>query len=296
MADLDAQKETKDYYLDVPVRREAFFLKGAMALDWGMLNRLSRIFSPASGRTVMLAFDHGYFQGPTSGLERVDVTIVPLAPYADALMLTRGILRTTIPPAYGGGLVLRASGGPSILKELSNELLAMDIEDAVRVNASALAVQVYVGGEFETQSVTNMTKMVDMANRYGIPTLGVTAVGKNMVRDAKYFRLACRICAELGAQFVKTYYVAEGFETVTASCPVPIVMAGGKKLPEIEALEMAHRAVSEGAAGVDMGRNIFQSDAPVAMIQAVRKVVHELTPPKDAYDLFQTLKHEQKKG
>ena len=296
MADLDALKETKDYYLDVPVRREAFFLKGAMALDWGMLNRLSRIFSPASGRTVMLAFDHGYFQGPTSGLERVDVTIVPLAPYADALMLTRGILRTTIPPAYGGGLVLRASGGPSILKELSNELLAMDIEDAVRVNASALAVQVYVGGEFETQSVTNMTKMVDMANRYGIPTLGVTAVGKNMVRDAKYFRLACRICAELGAQFVKTYYVAEGFETVTASCPVPIVMAGGKKLPEIEALEMAHRAVSEGAAGVDMGRNIFQSDAPVAMIQAVRKVVHELTPPKDAYDLFQTLKHEQKKG
>jgi len=296
MADLDAQKETKDYYLDVPVRREAFFLKGATALDWGMQNRLSRIFNPASGRTVMLAFDHGYFQGPTSGLERVDVTIVPLAPYADALMLTRGILRTTIPPAYGGGLVLRASGGPSILKELSNERLAMDIEDAVRLNASALAVQVYVGGEFETESVTNMTKMVDMANRYGIPTLGVTAVGKNMVRDAKYFRLACRISAELGAQVVKTYYVAEGFETVTASCPVPIVMAGGKKLPEIEALEMAHRAVSEGAAGVDMGRNIFQSDAPAAMIQAVRKVVHELAPPKDAYDLFQTLKHEQKKG
>jgi putative autoinducer-2 (AI-2) aldolase len=278
------------------VKREAFFLKGATALDWGMQNRLSRIFNPASGRTVMLAFDHGYFQGPTSGLERVDVSIVPLSPHADALMLTRGILRTTIPPAFGGGLVLRASGGPSILKELSNERLAVDIEDAVRVNASALAVQVYVGGEFETQSVTNMTKMVDMANRYGIPTLGVTAVGKNMVRDAKYFRLACRICAELGAQFVKTYYVAEGFDTVTASCPVPIVMAGGKKLPELEALDMAYRAVSEGAAGVDMGRNIFQSDAPVAMIQAVREVVHHLMTPKVAFDLFQTMQHEQKRG
>ena len=279
MADLDALKETKDYHLDVPVAREAFFLKGATALDWGMQNRLSKVFNPSSGRTVMLAIDHGYFQGPTSGLERVDVNIVPLAPYADALMLTRGILRTTIPPAFGGGLVLRASGGPSILKELSNERLAVDIEDALRVNVSALAVQVYVGGEFETQSVTNMTRMVDMGNRYGVPTLGVTAVGKNMVRDAKYFRLACRICAELGAQFVKTYYVAEGFETVTASCPVPIVMAGGKKLPELEALEMAYRAVSEGAAGVDMGRNIFQSDAPVAMIQAVRKVVHDLMKP-----------------
>jgi putative autoinducer-2 (AI-2) aldolase len=135
-----------------------------------------------------------------------------------------------------------------------------------------------------------------MANRYGIPTLGVTAVGKNMVRDAKYFRLACRICAELGAQFVKTYYVAEGFDTVTASCPVPIVMAGGKKLPELEALDMAYRAVSEGAAGVDMGRNIFQSDAPVAMIQAVREVVHHLMTPKVAFDLFQTMQHEQKRG
>jgi putative autoinducer-2 (AI-2) aldolase len=296
MADLDALKETKNYHLDVPVAREAFFLKGATALDWGMQNRLSKVFNPSSGRTVMLAFDHGYFQGPTSGLERVDVNIVPLAPYADALMLTRGILRTTIPPAFGGGLVLRASGGPSILKELSNERLAMDIEDALRVNASALAVQVYVGGEFETQSVTNMTKMVDMANRYGVPTLGVTAVGKNMVRDAKYFRLACRICAELGAQFVKTYYVADGFETVTASCPVPIVMAGGKKLPELEALEMASRAVSQGAAGVDMGRNIFQSDAPVAMIQAVRKVVHDLMKPAEAFEFFQTLKHEREGG
>jgi putative autoinducer-2 (AI-2) aldolase len=294
MADLENLRDTKDYHLDIPARNEAFFLKGAGALDWGMQNRLSRIFNPKSGRTVMLAIDHGYFLGPTSGLERIDVNILPLIPYADALMLTRGILRTTIPPSYARGVVMRASGGPSIRKELSNELLAVDIEDALRMNVAAMAVQVYVGGEFETQTVTNMTRMVDMGNRYGMPTLGVTAVGKDMVRDAQYFRLATRICAELGAQFVKTYYVAEGFETVTAACPVPIVMAGGKKLPELDALTMAYRAVTEGAAGVDMGRNIFQSEAPVAMIQAVQKVVHELMKPEQAYELYQTLKQEQK--
>jgi putative autoinducer-2 (AI-2) aldolase len=293
MADVDDVKDTKNYYLGVPARNQAFFVKGAGALDWGMQNRLARIFNPKSGRTVMLAIDHGYFLGPTSGLERVDVNIVPLLPWADALMLTRGILRANIPASFRGGVVMRASGGPSIRKELSNELLAVDIEDAIRMNVCAMAVQVYVGGEFETQTVTNMTRMVDMGNRYGIPTLGVTAVGKDMVRDAQYFRLATRICAELGAQFVKTYYVEKGFETVTSSCPVPIVMAGGKKLPELDALTMAYRAVNEGAAGVDMGRNIFQSDAPAAMIQAVQRVVHENMTPEHAYELFQTLKHQK---
>lgn len=293
MVDLDNLKDTKDYHLDVPARNEPFFLKGAGALDWGMQNRLARIFNPRSGRTVMLAIDHGYFLGPTSGLERIDVNIVPLLPYADALMLTRGILRTTIPPSFGRGVVMRASGGPSIRKELSNELIAVDVEDALRMNVAAMAIQVYIGGEYETQTVNNMTRMVDMANRYGIPTLGVTAVGKDMVRDAQYFRLATRICAELGAQFVKTYYVEDGFETVTASCPVPIVMAGGKKLPELDALTMAFRAVNEGAAGVDMGRNIFQSAAPIAMIQAVQKVVHELMKPEHAYELYRTLIHEK---
>jgi putative autoinducer-2 (AI-2) aldolase len=223
----------------------------------------------------------------------VDVNIVPLVPYADALMLTRGILRSTISSSCRNAIVLRASGGPSILKELSNEQIAMDMEDAIRLNACAVAVQVYIGGEFETQTVHNLTRLVDMGNRYGVAVLGVTAVGKAMVRDAKYLRLACRICAELGAHFVKTYYVAEGFETVTASCPVPIVMAGGKKLPELDALKMAANAVNEGAAGVDMGRNIFQSDAPVAMIQAVRKVVHEGMKPEQAYDFYQSLKHEK---
>jgi putative autoinducer-2 (AI-2) aldolase len=293
MADVDDVKDTKNYYLDVPARNQAFFVKGAGALDWGMQNRLARVFNPKSGRTVMLAIDHGYFLGPTSGLERVDVNIVPLLPWADALMLTRGILRANIPAAFRGGVVMRASGGPSIRKELSNELLAMDIEDAVRMNVCAMAVQVYIGGEFETQTVTNMTRMVDMGNRYGIPTLGVTAVGKDMVRDAQYFRLATRICAELGAQFVKTYYVEKGFETVTASCPVPIVMAGGKKLPELDALTMAYRAVNEGAAGVDMGRNIFQSEAPAAMIQAVQRVVHENMKPEHGYEVFQTLKQQK---
>jgi 3-hydroxy-5-phosphonooxypentane-2,4-dione thiolase len=286
--------EIKEFCLDVPARNSPFFLKGSNALDWGMQNRLARIFSPSSGRTVMLAIDHGYFQGPTSGLERIDVHIVPLVPFADALMLTRGILRTTIPSSTHGGIVLRASGGPSILKELSNEQIAVDIEDAVRLNVAAMAVQVFIGGEYETQSVHNMTRLVDLGNRHGIPILGVTAVGKNMKRDARYFRLACRICAELGAHMVKTYYIPEGFETVTASCPVPVVMAGGKKLPELEALQMAYRAVSEGASGVDMGRNIFQSEAPAAMIQAVRKVVHEQAKPEEAFDLFQSLKAETK--
>ncbi len=296
MADTDNLKDTKEYFLDIPVKAAQSNVRGANALDWGMQNRLARIFRPASGKTVMLAVDHGYFQGPTAGLERVDVTIVPLLQNADALMCTRGILRSTIPSSLQSGVVLRASGGPSILKELSNEHIAVDMDDAVRLNVAAVAVQVYIGGEFESQSVHNMTRLVDAGLGRGIPVLGVTAVGKDMVRDARYFRLACRICAELGAQFVKTYYVAEGFDTVTASCPVPVVMAGGKKLPELDALTMAHRAVQEGAAGVDMGRNIFQSEAPTAMIQAVGKVVHELMPPKQAYEYYLTLKNQQEKA
>jgi len=290
MADIDGASDTKDFCLHQPAVNRPFFLKGSNSLDWGIQNRLSHIFSPASGRTVMLAIDHGYFQGPTTGLERIDINIVPLLPYADALMLTRGILRTTIPSTFGRGVVLRASGGPSILKELSNEEIAVDIEDAIRLNVAAVAVQVYIGGEFETRTVHNMTRLVDLGNRHGVAVLGVTAVGKNMTRDARYLRLACRICAELGAHVVKTYYVPEGFETVTASCPVPIVMAGGKKLPELEALRMAHRAILEGAAGVDMGRNIFQSEAPAAMIQAVRKVVHESVRPEEAHDYYLSLK------
>jgi 3-hydroxy-5-phosphonooxypentane-2,4-dione thiolase len=291
MPEADTNRD-RNFHVDVPVSPEGFFVKGAVAYDWGMQNRLARIFRPASGRTVMLAIDHGYFQGPTTGLERVDLGIVPIAPYADALMLTRGILRSTIPASHQGGLVMRASGGPSVLKELSDERIAVDVEDAMRMGAHAVAVQVFVGGENETQSVHNMTQLVDAGYRYGMPVLGVTAVGKDLVRDARYLGLATRMCAELGAQFVKTYYCAEGFARVTAGCPVPVVMAGGKKLPEIEALEMAYRAVQEGAAGVDMGRNIFQSHAPAAMIQAISSVVHDGAQPSEAYELFTELAHE----
>jgi 3-hydroxy-5-phosphonooxypentane-2,4-dione thiolase len=285
MPEADNSKADKNYYTDIPQKSEAFFLKGSNSYDWGMKNRLSRIFSPKSGKTVMLAFDHGYFQGPTTGLERPDITILPLAPFADALMLTRGILRSIIPPSVPNATVLRASGGPSILKELSNEHIAMDMEDAVRVNACAVATQVFVGGEFETQSIHNLTMLIDRGNRIGMPVLGVTAVGKELVRDAKYIRLAVRMCAELGATFVKTYFV-EDFETVAASCPVPIVIAGGKKLPEREALQMAYDAVDRGASGVDMGRNIFQSASPIAMIKAVRAVVHEKMKPDQAYQFY----------
>jgi putative autoinducer-2 (AI-2) aldolase len=286
MADNDSRTESDRFSPSAPPRSEPYPLKGSSGLDWGMQSRLARIFRPATSRTVMLAIDHGYFQGPTTGLERVDLSIVPLLGYADALMATRGIVRSTIPPASGTPIVLRASGGPSILKELSDEQIAVSMEDAARINAAAVAVQVFIGGEFETQSVRNMTRLVDESQRYGIPVLAVTAVGKELTRDARYLRLATRICAELGAHVVKTYYCAEGFDTVTAGCPVPLVMAGGKKLPELDALTMAYRAVEEGAAGVDMGRNIFQSDDPVAMIRAVGAVVHESLKPQAAYDQF----------
>ena len=292
MPDVDEIKDAKKFYFDSPQETQGFFLKGSNSLDWGMKNRLARIFNPKSGRTVMLAIDHGYFQGPTTGLERIDINILPLVPYADTLMLTRGILRSIVPPSTAQSIVLRVSGGTSILKELSNEEIAVDIDESIRLNVCAMAVQVFIGGEFEKESIINMTKMVDIGTRYGIPTLAVTAVGKEMARDARYFRLATRICAELGAHYIKTYYIEDGFETVTASCPVPIVMAGGKKIPEKDALTMAYNAVQQGASGVDMGRNIFQSESPVAMIQAVKAVVHNNETPEKAFDLYNTLKNQ----
>lgn len=280
---------SRDYRADTPPPHWDTGLKGTRALDWGMQYRLASIFSGPHRRTVMLAIDHGYFQGPTSGLERVDLDIVPLVPAADALMLTRGMVRSVLPPSCAVPIVLRASGGPSILGELSDEHVALDIQDAARLSAAGVAVQVFIGGEHESRSVRNMTALVDQGLRYGIPVLGVTAVGKQIVRDARYLRLSCRIIAELGAQMVKTYYCETGFESVTASCPVPVIMAGGKKLPELDALTMAHRAVSQGAAGVDMGRNIFQSPHPAAMLAAVRAVVHDSATPQDAYELFRSL-------
>jgi 3-hydroxy-5-phosphonooxypentane-2,4-dione thiolase len=286
MADTEDHTQGSRFHASVAPRHEPFPLRGCGSLDWGMQSRLARIFRPETSRTVMLAIDHGYFLGPITGLERVDLSIVPLLPHADALMTTRGMIRSTIPPASRTPVVLRASGGPSILKELSDEQVAVSMEDAARINAAAVAVQVFIGGEHETQSVRNMTRLVDAGQRYGIPVLAVTAVGKELTRDARYLRLATRICAELGAHFVKTYYCEQDFATVAAACPVPLVMAGGKRLPELDALTMAYNAVEAGAAGVDMGRNIFQSDTPLAMIQAISAVVHESMKPAEAYEQY----------
>ncbi|WP_311791250.1 MULTISPECIES: 3-hydroxy-5-phosphonooxypentane-2,4-dione thiolase [Pantoea] len=286
MADLDDIKDGKDFGIGTPQSNRAFFLKGSGALDWGMQSRLARIFNPASGRTVMLAFDHGYFQGPTTGLERIDINIAPLFEYTDVLMCTRGILRSVVPAAVNKPVVLRASGGNSILTELSNETVAVAIEDALRLNVSAMAAQVYIGSEHEHQSIKNIIQLVDQGTRYGMPTMAVTGVGKDMVRDQRYFSLATRIAAEMGAHIIKTYYVDSGFERVAAGCPVPIVIAGGKKLPEREALEMCFQAIDQGASGVDMGRNIFQSESPIAMLKAVQAVVHDNASVDHAYQLF----------
>jgi putative autoinducer-2 (AI-2) aldolase len=291
MADLDDIRHGNDFGLGTPVASQGFHLKGSDHLDWGIKDRLSRIFRPDTGRTVMLAFDHGFIMGPTSGLERIDLSIVPIAQYADCLMATRGIIRSCLPPTLGKPVCLRADAGTTILTELNHNTV-LDIQDAVRLNASAIAVMVAAGDPAaEASTVANLYHAVDAGQRYGIPVMGVTAVGKDMVRDAQYFSLASRMCAENGANIVKTYF-CDGFEKVTASCPVPIVIAGGKKLPEIEALELAYQAIDQGAAGVDMGRNVFQADAPAAMIQAVCAVVHEGLKPTDALDLYETLKNQ----
>lgn len=286
MADLDDIKDGKDWGADRPADTSRFYLKGAANYDWGMKARLARIFNPRSGRTVMLAFDHGYFQGPTTGLERIDLSIAPIAAGCDVLMCTRGSLRAQIPPEVNKPVVLRCSAGNSILTELSNELVGVDIEDAIRIGAVGMAAQVYIGAEHEHKSIGNVVKLIDTGLRYGIPTMAVTGVGKDMVRDARYFGLATRIAAEIGAQLVKSYYVDEGFERIVLGCPVPIVIAGGKKLPEREALEMAYRAVDQGAAGVDMGRNVFQSDNPAGMLAALAAIVHDGEKPDRAFELF----------
>jgi putative autoinducer-2 (AI-2) aldolase len=288
-------KERKEFFTNVPqVRTDEFFLKGSGNLDWGMKSRLARIFSPKSGKAVMLAFDHGYIYGPTTGLERVDQTILPLIPYIDVLMCTRGVLRACVPPTAGKPVCLRVSAGASILKDMSHECVGVAVEDAVRLDAAAMAVQVYIGGEHEHDTIRNLTQVIDAGNRAGIATLGVTAVGREMARDARYLGLATRIIAELGANFVKTYYCAEDFEDVVAGCPIPIVIAGGKKLPELDCLAMCRGAIDAGALGVDMGRNIFQADDPIAMARAVGAVVHEGLKAKQGLKMYETLKSENK--
>src|SRR5919199_5715077 len=255
-------------------------------MDWGMKNRISKIIRPEDNRCVMLAVDHGYFLGPTERLEVPSNTIKPLLSYADSLMLTRGILRTSVNPNNGIPIVLRVSGGSSIVGEdLSNETITNSVEDAIRLNAVCLALSIFVGSKYEHQTLSSLAKLVDEGEKYGIPVLAVTAVGKEMSRDARYLSLACRVAAELGAHVVKTYY-CENFEQVVEGCPVPLIIAGGKKLAELDALDLAYNAVTHGAAGVDMGRNIWQSDWPVAMIKAVQAIVHKNADVKEAYSIF----------
>ncbi len=288
MADLDDIREGRTFGIGVETKNKNFHVKGADNLPWGMKDRLTRIFNPQSGKTVMLAFDHGFIMGPTSGLERIDLSITPLMEYADCLMCARGILQSSVPANVNKPICLRSDAGTTILTELNDNVI-IDIEEAIRMNVSAMAVMLAIGDPaMEAKTVANLYKMADLGSKYNIPVMGVTAVGKDMARDARYFGLASRVCAENGANIVKTYY-CDGFENVVAACPVPIVIAGGKKLPEKEALELCYNAINDGAAGVDMGRNVFQSENPIAMIQAVSAVVHQNYSVNDAYKLFQDL-------
>lgn len=286
MADKDGNKMAKDYQIDIPQAQQSFHVKGMEHADWGMKDRYSRMFSPKSGKTVMLAFDHGYIMGSTAGLERLDLVVPQLAPEIDVYMATRGAIRTCVPPTFNKGLALRCSAGSSVLDEdMSHEVIGVDVEDAIRMNASCMAIQVFIGSPGEKTSIENLCKTVDAGNRYGIPTLGVTAVGKEMERTTKYFLLATRMLAEFGAGIVKTYY-CDDFKHVVAACPVPIVVAGGKKVSEEEALTMTYMAIADGAAGVDMGRNIFQAGDPLAMTRAIAKVVHENYTDRQAYEFY----------
>ena len=243
-------------------------------MDWGLQNRLSNIIKPQNNRALMLAVDHGYFLGPTENLEDPKKVIAPLLKHCDSLMVTRGVQRTSVPATTNTPMVLRVSGGSSIIGEdLSQEDITVSIQDAIRLNASALAMSIFVGSKYEYQTIVNLGKLVSEAEQYGMPVLAVTAVGKELGKDARYLSLACRVAAEQGAHVVKTYY-CDNFEKVVQSCPVPIIVAGGKKIPERDALQLTYNSIKGGAVGVDMGRNIWQSKNPVAMIRAVRAIVH----------------------
>ena len=292
MADVEGLKVAKDYQVEVPFdNNESFYVKGANNLDWGMKKHLSNIFNPNSGNTVMFAFDHGYFMGSTAGLERLDLVIPKLLPNVDVLMGTRGALRTCVSPACGKGIALRATSGSSMLNDdLSHEVLAVDMEDAIRMNADCMAIQTFIGADGQLSSLENLSKAVNLGLKYSVPVMGVVAVGKQMERTDRFFKLATRIVAELGANIIKTYY-CDNFEEVVAACPVPIVVAGGKKLPERDALTLAYNSIRKGAKGLDMGRNIFQSEHSVEMAAAIRKIVHEGFTDKEAYEYYEDAIH-----
>ena len=294
MADKDGNKMAKNYFLDTPVKSQGFYVKGMDNAGWGMKKRLSKIFNEESGNTVMLAFDHGYIMGATAGLERLDLYIDPLVDYIDVLMATRGALRTSINPSTDKSVCLRATHDSSILfDDMSvGSGIGVNMEDALRINADALAIQCFIGAQGEARSLDVLCRAVDSGEKYCMPIMAVTAVGKEMERTNKYFMLATRLLSELGAHMIKTYY-CEDFENIVAACPVPIVIAGGKKVEEREALEMAYKAINSGARGVDMGRNIFQSKSPVGMAKAINKVVHENYTSSQAYELFLDILNEK---
>ncbi len=259
-------------------------------MDWGLKNRIASILKPNNGRGVMLAVDHGYFLGPTEKLEIPKRTITPLLKYCDSLMVTRGIVRTSVDPNFPVPIVLRVSGGSSIIGEdLSNEKITTSVKDAIRINASALAMSIFVGAKYEHNSLVNLGNLVNEAEEYGLPVLAVTAVGKELEkRDARYLSLSCRIAAEFGAHMVKTYY-CENFDKVVGSCPVPVIVAGGPKIPERDALELTYNSIKAGAAGVDMGRNIWQSQYPIPMLRSVRAIIHSNYNLDQAYEMFKKL-------
>ncbi len=291
MADAVGNISSKNYHEKTPFAIQApHHVKGAQNFDWGMKDRLSRIFSPEDGNTVMLAFDHGYMMGSTAGLERLDLSIPSLANYADCLMGTRGAIRTCVPPTMNKAIALRCTSGSSVLQDdMSHEDLVLDIQEAVRMNASCMAIQTFIGASGQEQTIKAVNEAVNLGTRYSIPTMGVVAVGKQMERTDKFFFLATRMLAEFGVQIIKTYY-CDSLEKVAAASPVPLVIAGGKKLPENEALTLTYRSMQAGARGVDMGRNIFQAEDPVAMIQAVREIVHGGLDDAKAYECYLDLK------
>lgn len=267
-------------------------------MDWGMKNRLAQLIQP-DGKCLFLPIDHGYFQGPTHKLEEPGKTVKPLLPYADAIMLTRGILRSCIDPQNTKPVILRVSGGTSMARkdELSHEGITTSVKEAIRLNASAVSMSIFVGSNREHETLLNLANLINECEDYGIPVMAVTAVGAELEkRDARYLALACRIAAEMGARVVKTYYCDKGFEKVVRGCPVPVVIAGGPKVDsELEVFSWIYDALQKGAIGVNLGRNIWQHDYPVAMIKAIRSIIHENANPKEAQALFEEIKNKGKK-
>jgi len=260
-------------------------------MDWGMQNRLAKLIQ-ADGRCLFLPVDHGYFQGPVSNLENPSKTLEPLLPYTDAIFVTRGVLRSSVDPDKAKPIILRVSGGTSVVgKDLAHEGITTSMEEAIRLNVCAVGISIFVGTDYEHDSLLNLARLVDEGEKYGIPVMAVTAVGRELQkRDARYLALSCRIAAELGARVVKTYY-CEKFEKVTQGCPVPIVIAGGPKVnTEYEVLQFVYDGIRKGAIGVNLGRNIWQDEHPVAMIKAIRAVIHGNATPEQAQEIYDNVK------